>query len=258
MITTKSSREIENMREAGKIVALAHEAVERFIKPGVSTKQIDKVCEDTILKLGATPSFKGLYGFPAAVCTSINSTLVHGIPDDTILKDGDIISVDIGACYHGYHGDSAWTYAVGKVDAKTLDLMEVTKQSLFEGLKYAKAGNHLTDISHAIGEYVYGHGYSIPADYAGHGIGSEVHEDPTVPNFGPSGHGILLKEGMTIAVEPMVHAGRPQTKVLADQWTVVTKDGSRAAHYEHTIVILKDGYEILTTTSKKEEHPDNG
>ena len=257
MITTKSPREIEYMREAGRIVGLAHAAAAYFIKPGVTTKEVNAVCEEVILKHGAAPSFKGLYDFPAATCISVNSTLVHGIPDDTILKEGDIISVDIGACYHGYHGDSAWTYAVGSIDDEAQKLMDVTKASLFEGLKYAKAGNHLTDISHAIGEYVYQHGYSIPQDYAGHGIGTEVHEDPIVPNFGPSGHGILLKEGMTIAVEPMVHAGRPQTKVLPDG-TVLTKDGSLAAHYEHTVVILKDGYEILTTTSEKEEQINNG
>lgn len=252
MITSKSSRELDYMRKAGEIVALAHLAVAREIIPGVTTKHLDEVCERVIREAGATPSFKGLYGFPAATCISINSTLVHGIPSNAVLQDGDIISVDIGACYHGYHGDSAWTYACGNVSEEAEKLMNVTKQSLFEGLKQAKAGNHLTDISHAIGEYVYAHGYSIPRDYAGHGIGSSVHEDPTVPNFGPAGHGVLLKEGMTIAVEPMVHMGKPQTKVLHDNWTVVTKDNSLAAHYEHTIVITKDGYEILTTANKEE------
>ncbi len=252
MITTKSPREIELMREAGRIVGLAHAAVTDFIKPGVTLNQVNQVVEETIIKHGATPSFKGLYDFPSAACISVNSTLVHGIPDDTKLKEGDIVSVDIGACYHGYHGDSAWTYGVGHIDEEAQKLLDVTKASLFEGLKYAKAGNHLTDISHAIGEYVYEHGYSIPRDYTGHGIGTQVHEDPIVPNFGPSGHGIVLKEGMTIAVEPMVHAGRPQTKVLADG-TVKTKDGSLAAHYEHTIVILKDGYEILTTVKREEQ-----
>lgn len=256
MITTKSSREIELMRAAGRIVALAHEAVSEIIRPSLTTAMIAEVVERVIRENGATPSFKGYYGFPAAACTSVNSTLVHGIPDDTPLKDGDIISVDIGACYHGYHGDSAWTYAVGNVSEENLKLMEVTKQALFEGLKFAKAGNHLSDISHAIGEYVYGHGYSIPRDYTGHGIGSQLHEDPSVPNFGPSGMGVVLKEGMCIAVEPMVHAGRPQTKVLADDWTVVTKDGSWTAHYEHTILITKDGFEILTTTEGGT--PDNG
>ncbi len=252
MITTKSPREIEYMREAGRIVALAHEAIKPYMKPGVTTAQINQICEETILAHGAAPSFKGLYGFPAAVCTSINSTLVHGIPSNTQLKNGDVISVDIGACYHGYHGDSAWTYTVGEVDEKTLDLLKVTEEALYVGLSYAKAGNHLSDISHAIGEYVFQHGYSIPRDYTGHGIGTQVHEDPDVPNFGPAGRGVILKEGMTIAVEPMVHAGKPQTRVLADGWGVVTKDGSMTAHYEHTIVIRKDGYEILTTLNKEE------
>lgn len=257
MISTKSTREIEHMRKAGRVVALAHRAISAAIKPGITTKQLDELCEAEIRKYGATPSFKGLYGFPAATCCSINSVLVHGIPDTTVLQDGDIVSIDIGACYQGYHGDSAWTYAVGNCSEEIKTLMKISEESLFEGLKMAKPGNHLTDISHAIGEYVYTHGFSIPRDYAGHGIGTSVHEDPSVPNFGPAGHGILLKEGMTLAIEPMVHVGRPQTKVLADGWGVVTKDGSLTAHYEHTIVITKDGYEILTTINK-EELPDNG
>lgn len=257
MIRCKTDQEIENMRQAGRIVALAHKAIYDTIIAGISTKQINQIVEDVILANDAYPSFKGLYGFPAAACVSVNNVLVHGIPDNTILQDGDIVSVDIGACYHGYHGDSAWTYAVGNVSKEVQNLLRISEESLYEGLKQAKAGNHLTDISHAIGEYVYAHGYSIPRDYAGHGIGTSVHEDPTVPNFGPAGHGILLKEGMTFAIEPMVLAGRPQTKVLADGWGVISKDKSLSAHYEHTIVITKKGYEILTTLNK-EERPDNG
>ncbi|MGL5977498.1 MAG: type I methionyl aminopeptidase [Erysipelotrichaceae bacterium] len=257
MITTKSSRELNYMREAGRIVALAHEAVAQAIRPGITTKELDRIVENVIRDHDATPSFKGYGGFPASICASINSVLVHGIPDDTKLKDGDIISVDIGACYHGYHGDSAWTYAVGNISEEAKKLMEVTKQSLFEGLKFAKAGNRLTDISHAIGAYVESFGYSIPQDYAGHGIGTSLHEDPTVPNFGLPGRGILLKEGMTIAIEPMVHIGKPHTRVLKDDWTVVTKDGSLSAHYEHTIVITKEGYDILTTNIIGEEQPNN-
>lgn len=252
MITAKSPREIELMREAGRIVALAHEAIRPYMVEGTTTKKIAQICEETILKHHATPSFKGLYGFPAAVCTSVNSVLVHGIPGNTKLKNGDIISVDIGACYQGYHGDSAWTYAIGDVDEATLDLMQVTHDALFVGLSYAKAGNHLTDISHAIGEYVMQHGYSVPSEYTGHGIGTSVHEDPSVPNLGPAGRGVILKEGMTIAVEPMVHSGKPQTRTLSDGWSVTAKDGSNTAHYEHTIVITKDGYEILTTLNKEE------
>ena len=257
MIQSKSNQEIEYMRVAGKIVAMAHEAIKNKIIVGISTKELNKVVENVIVTNGATPSFKGLYGFPSAACISVNTVLVHGIPDDTILQDGDIVSVDIGACYHGYHGDSAWTYAVGDVNEDVKRLMNISEESLYEGLKQAKVGNHLTDISHAIGEFVYAHGYSVPRDLAGHGIGTSVHEDPTVPNFGPAGHGILLKEGMTLAIEPMVLAGRPQTRVANDGWAVVSKDNSLSAHYEHTIVITNDGYEILTTLNK-EERPDNG
>lgn len=251
MITTKSSREIALMREAGRIVGLAHEAVAAAIKPGVTEKQIDKIVEDVILKHGATPSFKGLYGFPNAACISVNSVLVHGIPSNSKLKEGDIVSVDIGACYQGYHGDSAWTYAVGHISDEAKHLMDVTKESLFAGLSKVKAGNRLGDVSNTIGSYVFERGFSIPKEYAGHGVGTSVHEDPTVPNFGEANEGVILKEGMTLAIEPMVHAGKAQTKVLADEWTVVSSDGSLTAHYEHTIVVTKDGYEILTTSTKE-------
>lgn len=257
MITIKSSHEIECMRKAGHIVAMAHEAVKQMIRPGITLKELDSVVEQTILDAQATPSFKGLYGFPAASCISLNSVLVHGIPNETKLKTGDIFSVDIGACYHGYHGDSAWTYAVGDVSEDAKMLMKITELALWEGLKQAKPGNHVTDISHAIGTFVNAHGYSIPRNLTGHGVGTSVHEDPTVPNFGLPGRGALLKEGMTIAVEPMVHLGKPHTRVLADRWGVESKDHSLTAHYEHTIAITKDGYEILTRISK-EEHSDNG
>ena len=223
------------------------------IAPGVTTKQLDRIAEKVIREQGASPSFKGYGGFPASICTSVNSVLVHGIPDQTVLKDGDLISIDIGACYKGYHGDAAWTFSVGRVSEDAVRLMEVTRQSLFIGLKQAKPGNRLSDISHAIGSFVEAHGYSVPIDYTGHGIGTHLHEEPAIPNFGSPGKGILLKEGMTFAIEPMVHAGKPHTRVLADDWTVVTKDGSLAAHYEHTIVITHDGYEILTINPDEEE-----
>ena len=257
MIQPKSIQELTFMKKAGIIVALAHRAAQAVIQPGITTKEINEVVENTILKHGGTPSFKGLYGFPAAACISVNSVMVHGVPDDTVLHDGDIVSVDIGACYEGYHGDSAWTYAVGNISEDAKSLMRIGEESLFEGLKMAKAGNHLTDISHAIGEYVFTHGYSLPRDYAGHGIGTSVHEDPTVPNFGPAGQGILLEEGMTIAVEPTVLQGRPHTRLMSDGWGVATKDGGLSAHFEHTIMITKEGYEILTTV-KEEEQPSNG
>lgn len=246
MITSKSQREIETMKHAGKITSMALAAVAKAIKPGVSTKQLDAIAEKTIRSMGATPSFKGYGGFPGSICTSINEQLVHGIPSNVTLKEGDIISIDCGACYKGYHGDSAWTFAVGEVSTEAKNLMKVTKESLFEGLKQVKAGNRLGDVCHAIGAYVEEHGYSVPVDYTGHGIGTALHEEPAIPNFGQAGRGILLKEGMTLAIEPMVHAGKPQTRVLQDDWTVVTKDGSLAAHYEHTILVTKEGYEILT------------
>lgn len=257
MVRAKTNSELTKMRKAGIIVALAHCAASAAMQPGVTTSELDKIVEDIIRENGATPSFKGLYDFPTATCISVNSVVVHGIPDDTILQDGDIVSIDIGACYQGYHGDSAWTYALGNISDDVKSFLNISEESLYKGLKMAKAGNHLTDISHAIGEYVFTHGYSIPRDYTGHGIGTSVHEDPSVPNFGPAGCGILLQEGMTLAIEPIIHKGKPQTKVLADGWGVRTKDGSLAAHYEHTIVITSDGYEILTTLNK-EERPDNG
>ncbi len=246
MITLKSQPEIETMREAGRIVGLAHEAIAKAIRPGITTLELNAIAEKVIRDHGAIPSFLGYGGFPASICASINNVLVHGIPDHTRLKDGDIISIDIGACYKGYHGDSAWTHAVGEISDEAKNLMKVTRESLFVGLQQAKPGNRLGDICHAIGEYVESHGYSVPVDYTGHGIGTEMHEEPAIPNYGKAGRGVLLKEGMTLAIEPMVHAGKPQTRVLQDDWTVVSKDGSLAAHYEHTIVITSTGYEILT------------
>lgn len=252
MITSKSKREIDLMRKAGEIVALAHQAVAEAIKPGITTGELDRIVEKVIRDHQATPSFKGYNGFPASICASVNEVLVHGFPSKYALKEGDIISVDIGACYKGYHGDSAWTYAVGEVSEEAKHLMEVTKQSLYEGLKMVKAGVHLSDISNTIGEYVYSYGYSVPYEYTGHGIGANLHEDPAIPNYGPKGKGPILKAGMTLAIEPMVHRGKPFTKVLDDDWTVVTKDGSLAAHYEHTVLVTEEGYEILTTISKEE------
>ncbi len=246
MIIRKTPREIALLKEAGRIVALVHEELKKHIVSGITTKEIDKLSEKVIRQNGATPSFKGYQGFPGSVCVSINDMVIHGIPDNRKLKDGDIVSVDVGACYQGYHGDSAWTYAVGNVSSEAKELMKVTEEALFEGLKQAKPGNHVGDISAAIEEYVKQHGYTSPVDYTGHGVGTSIHEDPMVPNYGKSGHGPLLKTGMVIAVEPMVHIGKKDVKVLKDGWGVVTADHSLAAHYEHTIVITEDGYEILT------------
>lgn len=248
MIVIKSNREIELMKEAGRIVALAHRKVAEAIAPGVSTYELDKIAEKTIRDCGATPSFKGYGGFPGSICASINNVVIHGIPKKNIkLKDGDIISVDIGACYKGYHGDSARTHPVGNVSPEKLRLIEVTKQSFFEGVKYAKPNNRLSDISHAIQKYVEEKGYGVVRDFTGHGVGRKLHEDPSIPNYGAEGMGPLLRVGMTLAIEPMVTSGSYKVKILEDDWTTVTVDGGDSAHYENTIVITENGYEILTT-----------
>ena len=247
MITLKSSREIELMAEAGRIVALAHRKVAEAIAPGISTLELDKVAEEVITSCGATPSFKGYNGFPASICASINNVIIHGIPNKkTILQDGDIISIDIGACYKGYHGDSAMTHAIGHISDSKKTLIEVTKDSLYEGLKFAKPNNRLSDISHAIETYVRKFGFSVVKDFTGHGVGRKLHEDPTIPNFGLPGHGPILKVGMTLAIEPMVNIGSDRVRILEDDWTTVTVDGSDSAHFEHTIVITEEGYNILT------------
>ena len=252
MISIKSNREIEIMKEAGRITALALRKVKEAIRPGVSTYELDMIAEETIRACGATPSFKGYNGFPGSICASINNIVIHGIPKkNTILKNGDIISIDCGACYHGYHGDSAWTFAVGTVSSERERLMKVTRESLFEGLKFAKPGNRLSDISHAIEKYVEENKFSVVRDFTGHGVGRNLHEDPMVPNYGEAGHGPVLKEGMTLAIEPMVCAGSYQVRILADDWTTVTCDHSDSAHFEHSIVITKDGYKILTTEEDK-------
>ncbi|MFV0395216.1 MAG: type I methionyl aminopeptidase [Coprobacillaceae bacterium] len=246
MIVTKDQREIELMREAGRIVALVHQKLKDVIIPGITTNEIDEICEKVIRDNNATPSFLHLYGFPNSVCTSINEVVVHGIPNDVKLKDGDIISVDVGACYKGYHGDSAWTYAVGNVSDEAKKLMDVCEKSLYAGLEQVKPGNRLSDISHAIQVYLESNDCTTPRDYTGHGIGTQVHEDPAVPNYGEPGKGPRLKSGMALAIEPMAHLGGCETEVLDDDWTVVTLDRSLAAHYEHTLIITDNGCEILT------------
>ena len=247
MITIKSNREIELMIEAGRITALAHRKVKEAIRPGISTLELDKIAEETIRACGATPSFKGYNGFPGSICASINNVVIHGIPkQNIILKDGDIISVDIGACYKGYHGDSAMTHGVGNVSEHRKRLMRVTKESLYKGLEMAKPGNRLSDISHAIESYVNAHGYSVVRDFTGHGVGSQLHEDPAVPNYGHEGEGPILRKGMTLAIEPMINMGTHRVKILKDGWTTVTADHKPSAHYENSIVITDTGYEILT------------
>lgn len=246
MISIKNDVELRKMREAGRIVAATHAHLANFIKEGITTAELDMIAERFILEQGATPSFKGLYGFPCATCISINDVLVHGIPDDTKLQNGDIVSIDIGACYEGYHGDSAWTYPVGDVSDEVKKLLKVTEESLYIGLEQAKVGNRVSDISNAIQTYVESFGFKLPPDYTGHGIGVNVHEDPIVSNVGAPGRGPLLRNNMTIAVEPMVQIGTARTKVLSDGWTVKSANGKVSAHFEHTVVIKKDGCEILT------------
>ncbi len=251
MIIIKSDREIALLAEAGRIVGIVHEELAKFIKPGVTTREIDKLAEKVIIDHGATPSFKGLYGFPAAVCTSVNECVIHGIPNNIKLKQGDIVSVDVGACINGYHGDSAWTYAVGEISESAQRLLDVTHDALFKGLAQVKPGNHLGDVSAAIGDYVKANGYTSPVDYTGHGVGRSVHEDPNIPNFGTKGHGPVLKKGMVLAIEPMVHIGKKETVALKDSmWNIVTCDKSLAAHYEHTVAVTSDGYLILTTNKE--------
>ena len=247
MVTIKSAREIKLMREAGRIVALAHKMVSEMIKPGISTKELDDLVEKVIRDNDAIPSFKNYNGFPASACISINEVVVHGIPSKKrILQDGDIVSVDIGANYKGYHGDSAWTYACGEISDKAKRLMQGTKKSLFAGLEFAKAGNRLSDISHEIQKTAEGLGFSVVREFVGHGVGKNLHEDPQIPNYGPAGRGVLLKKGMTLAIEPMINFGNKEVKVLSDGWTTVTRDKSLSAHFEHSILITETGYEILT------------
>ena len=246
MIICKTPREIEIMRDAGRIVALTHQELKKHIVPGITTKELDELAEAFIRKHDAFPSFKGYNGFRGSICTSVNQELVHGIPGDRVLHEGDIISIDIGAKYSGYHGDSAWTYAVGKIDDETKRLLDVTEESLYEGLKEAKPGERLSNISHAIQKYVEANGFSIVREYVGHGVGKDLHEDPDIPHYGPPNKGSRLRPGMVLAIEPMVNAGSRYVKTLSDNWTVVTFDGKRCAHFEHTIAITESGFEILT------------
>lgn len=246
MIICKSNAELEIMREAGRIVALTHQELAKSIRPGITTIELDKLAEQFIRSMGALPSFKGYGGFSGSICTSVNQELVHGIPGNRVLQDGDIISIDIGADYKGYHGDSAWTYAVGSITDEAKRLMDVTEQSLYKGLEQAVPGARLSNISHAIQAYVEAAGFSIVREYVGHGIGRNLHEDPQIPNYGPPGRGPRLKPGMVLAIEPMVNAGERYVRTLEDNWTVVTVDDSVCTHYEHTIAITDDGYEILT------------
>lgn len=247
MVTIKSEREIELMREAGRILAKVHEELGRTLVPGMSTKEIDRMCEDMIRSHGCVPSFLNYQGFPASVCISINDEVVHGIPDKhRYLEEGDIVSLDTGVIWKGYQSDAARTHMIGEVSGEARKLVEVTQQSFFEGIKYAKAGNHLNDISKAIQEYAESFGFGVVRDLVGHGIGTEMHEAPEIPNFAQRRKGIRLAAGMALAIEPMITAGRYDVVWEDDGWTVVTEDGSLASHYENTILITDGEPEILS------------
>lgn len=246
-VSIKSEREIELMREAGRILAATHEELEKAIKPGMSTWEIDRLGERIIKGYGCIPSFKNYNGYPASICVSVNDQVVHGIPSKNhIIKEGDIVSLDAGVIYKGYHSDAARTHGVGQISQEAKQLIEVTRQSFFEGIKFAKAGNHLNDISAAIQAYAEKFGYGVVRDLVGHGIGTNLHEDPEVPNFSQRRKGIRLQPGMTLAIEPMINAGRYDVAWLDDDWTVITEDGSLSAHYENTVLITDGEPEILT------------
>ena len=250
MITLKSGEEIIRMRDAGRIAAIAREIGGEHVKEGVSTAQIDREIKKCILSHGAKPSFLGYGGFPASACISVNEEIIHGIPSsDKILKNGDIVKIDVGAFYKGYHGDCAATFAVGEISEEAQRLIDVTKQSFFEGIAAIGEGKRIGDIGHAIQSYVEKNGFSVVREYIGHGIGRNLHEDPEVPNYGAPGRGQRLRPGMTIAIEPMVNVGDWHVKVLKDEWTVVTADGMLSAHYENTVAFTENGVLILTDPS---------
>lgn len=247
MIILKSSHELKMMREAGRISAQALRVAGEAVRPGMSTYELDRIIHDFITKSGAQPGFLNLYGFPASACISVNNEVIHGIPSKhKILQEGDIVSVDLGAKIGGYNGDNAATFPVGKISDEAQRLLDVTRESLYEGIKAAQVGGRVGDIGHAVQSYVEQHGYSVVRDYVGHGVGKDMHEDPSVPNYGTPGRGARLAAGMTIAIEPMVNQGREQVKVLSNDWTVVTVDGKLSAHFEHTIAITPNGPVILT------------
>ncbi len=246
MISIKSSNEIELMKIAGKIVGDTHKYIIPYIKEGITTEELDSLAERYIISRGATASCKGYDGYPKAICISVNEEVVHGIPGKRKLKKGDIVTLDICACYKGYHGDSAWTYKVGEVSKEKEYLLKHTEEALYVGLEQVKAGNRIGDIGYAISKYAEKYNLGVVKELTGHGIGSDLHEDPDVPNYGRQGTGPLLKEGMVIAVEPMLNLGTADIYILDDDWTIVTADDKPSAHFEHTVLVTKDGYTILT------------
>ncbi len=247
MVSIKTARELSLMKDACRISAEALRVAGEAVKPGISTYEIDLIVRRYIEKQGASPSFLGYGGFPASACISVNNVVIHGIPSKTtILRDGDIVSVDVGAFYKGYHGDNAYTYPCGTVSDRAQKLLDATRESLYEGIKQAQVMNRIGDIGSAVQEYVEARSYSVVRDYVGHGVGTKLHEDPNVPNYGTKGRGVKLLPGMTIAIEPMVNEGTCRTRVLGDKWTVVTLDGKLSAHFEHTVAVTHDGPKILT------------
>lgn len=246
MIYRKSLEELKVMRRAGRVVATTFEALREALRPGITTAELDAIAERVIRDAGASPSFKGYRGFPASICASPNHVIVHGIPSTMKLEEGDIISLDVGAFLDGYHADSAWTFPVGNVDPKAAELLKVTEGSLDAAIERCKPGNRLGDIGFAVQQTAEQAGFSVVREYAGHGVGRALHEEPSIPNYGPAGRREVLAQGMTLAIEPMVNSGGPATKTLSDGWAVVTADGSLSAHFEHTVAITDDGHEILT------------
>ena len=245
-INIKNGAEIQRMREAGRVVALIHGRIQDAIRPGVSTAELDAVARDTLAEAGAVSSFLGYHGFPGHICASVNDEIVHGIPGPRVLREGDIVSVDVGAIVDGYHGDSAWTYGVGRISDEAAELLQATEGALLAAIEAARPGNRLGAVGHAVERYALEHGYGVVREYGGHGIGRQMHEDPHVPNHGDPQRGVLLRPGLTLAIEPMLNIGTEETRVLDDGWTVVTADGSLSAHFEHTVVIANDGARILT------------
>ena len=247
MIITKSAREINLMKEAGRVVGLVFKRLEEAIRPGMSTLDIDTIVESTMLENDCIPAEKGYYGYPASACVSVNDTLIHGIPSNKIIiREGDIVSVDIVATYQGYSADACRTFKVGTLTERAHRLVDVTKEAFFEAVKLIKPGIHLGDVSEAIQKYVESHGYNVVREFTGHGIGSHMHEDPMIPNYGKAGTGVVLAPGMALAIEPMVLEGRKDVRILGDGWTVKSKDGKLTAHYENTVIVTENGYEIIT------------
>lgn len=245
-MTIKNENEIRRMEEAGQIVAQVHARIERAIAPGVSTRELDEIARETLDEAGAVSSFLGYHGFPAHICASVNEEIVHGIPGARRLRDGDIVSIDVGAILGGFHGDSAWTYPVGTVSDEAAALIQDTEEALHLAIEAAVAGNRLGAVGHAVESFARKHGRGVVRDYGGHGIGRQMHEDPHVPNIGSPERGVLLRSGLTLAIEPMLTTGGEETRTLGDKWTVVTADGSLAAHFEHTVAVGRDGGRVLT------------